>query len=289
MSKIKSLLYLIALLLPALAWGQKKNADNSLLWQVSGNGLNKPSYLFGTIHLICKGDYLWTTRMKKSLKASDKVCFEMDLDDHETMVAAAGSFIDTSGKALKDYYTAAEYQTLKKFIKDTIGMDIGALRTLKPVALQSLIEMKVTDCSEATSYEENIMREALKGKKEILGLEPVSEQIDVLGSLPSDSVARDLLEGITHFAQSKADYRNLINTYRKQDINALYGMLSGNEGLGASKGTFLDDRNKRWISRMSAIMKNHSVFFAVGAGHLPGGEGVIALLRKNGYTVTPLH
>ncbi len=226
--------------------------------------------------------------MKKSLTASDKVCFEMDLDDHETMVAAANGFMDTSGKQLKDYFTPAEYKLLKKFVRDSIGMDLGMLQQMKPVALESIISMKVTDCLVPLSYEDSIMRSAKSKHKEILGLENPSEQIDVLASLPADSVIKEVLDDIQNFSKSKQDYRLLVNAYRKQDLPELYRIITTSASLGDQMDAFLDDRNKKWIARMADKMNNSTVFFAVGAGHLLGDNGVINLLRKDGYTVEPI-
>jgi uncharacterized protein YbaP (TraB family) len=266
----------------------KPIGNKSLLWVVSGKGLAKPSYLFGTIHLICSQDYLWTTKMKKSLAAADKVCFEMDLDNHETMLAAANGFMDTSGKQLKDYFSPADYKLLKKFVKDSVGFELSLLQQMKPVALESIISMKVTDCASPISYEDSIMRSAKSKHKEILGLEDPSEQIDVLASVPTDSVIKEVLEDIQNFSKSKQDYREMVQAYRKQDLPELYRIITTSASLGDQLDAFLDDRNKKWIARMEPKMAKSSVFFAVGAGHLLGDNGVIALLRKAGYSVEPL-
>ncbi len=266
----------------------KKVTGQSLLWAISGKGMAKPSFLFGTIHLICATDYIWTSKMKRSLTASDKVCFEMDLDNHEVMVAAASGFMDTSGKQLKDYFTPAQYKLLKKFLSDSIGMDLGMLQMMKPVALESIISMKVTDCANPISYEDSIMRSAKSKHKEIMGLEDPSEQIGVLATLPTDSVIKEVLDDIQNFNKSKDDYRQLVKAYRRQDLPELYRIITSSGSLGNEMDAFLDDRNKKWISRMTAKMNASSVFFAVGAGHLLGENGVINLLRKAGYTVEPI-
>ena len=282
-------LIFIALLITVLPAGaqasKKKPADQSLLWSISGKGMAKPSFLFGTIHLICATDYIWTSNMKKSLTASDKVCFEMDLDNHEVMLAAANGFMDTSGKQLKDYFTPAQYKLLKKFVKDSIGMDVGMLQMMKPVALESIISMKVTDCANPISYEDSIMRSAKSKHKEIMGLEDPSEQIGVLASLPADSVVKEVLDDIGNFNKSKEDYRAMVKAYRRQELPELYRIITSSGSLGDEMDAFLDDRNKKWIPRMQEKMGRSSVFFAVGAGHLLGDNGVINLLRKEGYTV----
>lgn len=212
----------------------------------------------------------------------------MDLDDHESMVAASNGFLDTSGKQLKDYFSPVEYKQLKKFLRDSVGMDIGMLQQMKPVALESIISMKVTDCPFPISYEDSIMRMAKRKHKEILGLEDPSEQIDVLATLPADSVIREVLDDMRDFNKSKENYKGLVKVYRTQDLQALYELIVSSKSMGENMSAFLDDRNKRWIERMKIKMQKSAVFFAVGAGHLPGANGVINLLRDAGYTVMPL-
>lgn len=282
----------IVLLLPLLvannAFGQKKEANNSLLWRISGHGLSKPSFLFGTIHLICPADYIWTSKMKKCFNASEKVCFEMDLDDHETMLSATSGFIDTSSKKLKDYFTPQQYKVFKKFMKDSIGIDVALLQQLKPIAVQSFISMKAVNCNNALSYEDTLMRMSKTSHKEVLGLEHPSEQIEALGSLPADSVIKELNNVQEGFAVAKREYANLVAAYKNQEIATLYNMVGDSPDMSGNIGALLFERNARWIPRMDNFMKQSSIFFAVGAGHLWGEKGVIELLRHQGYTVEPL-
>lgn len=259
--------------------------EQSLLWRISGHGLAKPSYLFGTIHLICPEDYLWTDKMKQSLSACDKVCFEMDLDDTKLMMSASNGFIATDGRKLKDYYTPEQYQQLKKFMKDSVGMDIGMLQQMKPIALESIISMKTTKCMNPVSYEETIMKTAKATEMEVLGLEDPSEQIGALDSMPSDSVAKEVFEGVRDFTKNKKEYNDMVMAYKKQQLTVLYDKITTVKGQGDDMRVLLDDRNKRWIGRMTVKMNKNSIFFAVGAGHLPGKTGVINLLRSAGYKV----
>src|ERR1700744_762108 len=131
MKKIIFLLSLVSIFLGTRVKAQSPDDNKTLLWRISGKDLAKPSFLFGTIHLICPGDYVWTDKMKASLTASEKVCFEMDLDDPAVLQDASGGFM-SNGKKLKDYYTPAEYQQLKKFVKDSLHMDITMFQQMKP-------------------------------------------------------------------------------------------------------------------------------------------------------------
>jgi uncharacterized protein YbaP (TraB family) len=261
--------------------------NKSLLWEISGNHLARPSYLFGTMHLICSGDYIWTNKMKESLSKSDKVCFEMNLNDPKVIMQASEGFMDKSGKKLREYFTPAQYEILKSYFKDSLHMDITLFEQMRPVALQSMLLMFDAQCSNPISYEDSIMKKALRAKKEISGLEDAKEQLAVLNTIPTDTIASEVMDEIQHKDKSDYEYRQLSEAYRQQDLPALYALIANSKDLGDDMGVFLDERNKKWISRIEEKMKGRSVFFAVGAGHLWGDTGVINLLRKAGYTVKP--
>ena len=265
---------------------ESKTNNKSLLWKISGKGLTKPSYLFGTMHLICVQDYVWTDKMKTSLDKSDKICFEMDLNDPGLMMQATTGLLDNSGKKLRDYFTPEQYELVRRYLKDSLGMDIAMFSQMKPIALQTMISTKSVSCDNTVSYEDSIMKTGLKSNKQILGLEEPKEQLDVLERIPVDTVIKELLEAIQSTSSAAdTEYTQLINAYKRQDVPLLYSLVTRSKDLSADMGAFLDERNIKWIPRMAAKMDKTSVFFAVGAGHLWGDNGVINLLRKNGYKV----
>lgn len=251
--------------------------------------MTQPSYLFGTIHVICPADYLWTTKMIAALNESKKVCFEMDLDDPNVMMQVATAMMDKNGKNLKDYFTAEQYDKLARYVKDSLGSDITMFQQFKPVALETLMEGKTAGCDNPVSYEEKIMATAKQGNKEVLGLETPQEQIAVLETIPVDSVIKDVMDVVNNKQQDAGDYDKMISAYKNQDLPALYAILKDSKEMGGNDmKNFLDERNKKWIDRMADKMEQSSVFFAVGAGHLWGTNGVINLLRKAGYKVEPI-
>lgn len=292
------ILILLAVISFTAAWSQnpkdhtaKVKTDafsRSLLWRISGNGLHKPSWLFGTIHMICPQDYFWTDSMKANLGKSETVCFEMNLDDPGIMIAAAASMVDSSGKKLSDYFTDEQNRQLAKYLNDSLGLQIAMFQTMKPIALDVMLTSKNMNCPNPESYEDNILEQAKKDNKIITGLEEVKEQIDVLSSIPIDSVISDILTSIKGGASDKNNYDEIVAAYKQQDLSALYYLIQKSNDLGNDIGIFLDDRNKKWISRIEEKIQKQSVFFAVGAGHLWGPNGLIALLRKKGYTVEPV-
>ncbi len=262
--------------------------DKSLLWQISGNGLDKPSYIFGTIHMICRSDYLWTSIMKKSFDKSEKICLEMDMDDMNVMMKATSGIMDNTGKKLSEYFTPEQYKLLRKYVKDSLGMNISDMEMMKPVILQTLMAARSTYCDDAVSYEDNIMKGAQTQKKEILGLEAPEDQLKVLESIPIDSIIKGVMDEVTNVSNDGDEYKKLVDAYKSQDIAGLHKMIVESGEFGANTDVFIDDRNKKWMVVMPGMMNSSSIFFAVGAGHLWGQNGVISLLKQKGYKVEPL-
>lgn len=264
----------------------QKSDNNSLLWKISGNGLEKPSYLFGTIHVICPEDYVWTSKMKEAFDKSQSFCMELNMADPQVLMTVAAGLSDTSGRMLRDYFTPTEYKLVDEYFKDSLHINIVQLQMVKPIALQSMLLMKTAGCAAPTSYEESLTEKAMKDKeKTIDGLETADEQLALLNQIDSKEIIIGIISMIEHKSNDAKMYRELVNAYKKQDIEKVYSLINNTHDLEDNLSAFLDERNEKWIPRMQEKMKKKSVFFAVGAGHLLGDNGVIALLKKAGYTV----
>ncbi len=261
--------------------------NQSLLWRISGNKLTAPSFLFGTMHLICEDDFLWTNKMRESLDKCEKVCFEMDMDSPGLMMEVAAGMVDNSGKKLEDYFKPDDYQFLKKYLRDSLDMDIAMFANMNPMALETVISTREVSCPNSISYEDTIMKTAQAKKKEVMGLEEAKEQLAVMNSIPPDTLVLELMDEVRNGGRNDEEYRKMVVAYKEQNIVALHNMISVSADIGPDMALFLDERNIKWIPRMADKMKKSSVFFAVGAGHLWGDNGVINLLRKSGYTVEP--
>lgn len=259
--------------------------NRSLLWEISGKGLLKPSYLFGTIHAICPDDYVWTAAMDSSMKTCELVCFELDMDDPGLMMQIGMGMIDQHGKKLADYFTPEQYALISQYVTDSLHMNIGMFQQMKPAALLTLFATSAAGCAEPVSYEARIMELAQTRHQEVIGLEEASEQIALLNSIPTDSIAQYLIEAIKGGQREKSDFAAMTTAYKEQNLPRLYQLIEETRSEGANMLLFLDDRNEKWISRMEGWMEQKPVFFAVGAGHLWGSKGVISLLRRAGYTL----
>ena len=293
MMKIYSLLLLSFYLLSCS--GQKtpklktNSGNNTLLWQVSGNGLTRPSYLFGTFHLLCKEDIHFSEQLKKAMKASDEVYLELKMDDPATLLGGMLYMNMKDGKSLKDLYSAADYKRIEAYFTDSLHTPLMLLGKMKPELLVSLLYPKMMDCKFPSGVEEELMKLTKEYKKEIKGLETVQFQAAIFDSIPYSVQAKDLLDNIDSFQTNKAQFNVMLSTYKKQLLDSLSENIVNDKETKDYSAILVTNRNKNWVGQLKDIMKNHAVFVAVGAGHLPGTDGLIDLLRKQGYTLTPLN
>ena len=274
---------------PASLKLKKNSNDNSLLWEVSGNGLSSPSFLFGTFHLMCKEDINFSGPVVAAIKSSDKVYMELKLDDPSMMQGGILLMNMKEGKQLKDLYTITEYNRLSKFFKDSIGMSLSIFQGMKPYFLEALIYPKMMPCKSMSGIEEELIKISKLYKKEIRGLETVEFQAAVFDSIPYQQQARELLKSIDSLQDFKTALETMLTAYKGQQLDEIEKLLNKSEfGMQENKDLLLDKRNKKWVSELKNIMIKEPVFVAVGAGHLVGKTGLIALLVKEGYTLRPL-
>ena len=267
----------------------KQKSDNSLLWQVSGNGLKHPSFLFGTFHLLCKEDIHFSDQLKKAIKSSDEIYMEMDMDDPSTMLSGLLYMNMKDGKKLEELYTPEEYKRLESYFSDTLQTPMMLLQRAKPYFLVALLYPQMMNCKTPVGVEEELMKIAKEDEKEIKGLETMQFQASVFDSIPYEWQAKELLKNIDSFPAYKKEFDTMLESYKNQRLDQMQSMISKSEfGSDKYEDLLLNDRNKNWVEQLKEIMKNESVFVAVGAGHLVGDTGLIHLLRKAGYTVDPL-
>lgn len=262
---------------------------NTLLWEVSGNGLKKPSFLFGTFHLLCKEDIHFSDQLKRAIKQSDEIYMELDMDDPTMMLSGMLYMNMKDGKKLEDLYTPEEYKRLQAYFSDSLKMPLAFLQSAKPYFLVALLYPKMMHCSAPSGVEEELVKIAKEDKKEIKGLETMQFQASVFDSIPYEWQAKELLKEIDSFSVYEKEFRTMLGYYKNQQLDSMKNAIGKSE-FGSEKydNLLLNDRNKNWVNQLKVIMKDNSVFVAVGAGHLVGEEGLISLLKKAGYTVRPL-
>ena len=291
MKKISALLLVSLVALTTFAQSEKEN--NTLLWKISGNGLNKPSYLFGTIHMICADDAILSDNMKKAINDCDEVYFEVDMDNLFEMIGVLNKMKMQGDTTLKDLLNEKDYQKVKAYFETKGSMlPFSMLETYKPMLAASTLEEGSMPCETTAMMEQVIMKEAKQYNKKIKGLETMSYQAGVLDSIPYKLQAEQLVEYIDKANKGENDdteLKEMFKAYKSQDLSKLEELMVETEaGMSGFTDILLYHRNQNWVEKLKLLLPNKSLLIAVGAGHLPGKKGVINLLRSEGYQVTPV-
>ena len=269
------------------------NSNNTLLWRISGKNISRPSYLFGTIHLLCANDIEISENLKSAIRETDKVYLELDMDNLFEMMQAVQKMKMRNDTTLSDLLSEKDYQKVKTFFASRSSLiPFSILETYKPMLAASMIMQSATDCDNAISMEQLIMQQAKREDKEIKGMETMTYQLSIFDSIPYELQAKQLLAFIEdNSTEEKAskEYDEMASAYRNQELSKLEDLIKKEEfGVGNFTDLLLYNRNYNWITTMQKIFNSNSAVIAVGAGHLPGEKGVINLLRRAGYTVEPM-
>lgn len=268
--------------------------NNTLLWKISGNGLEKPSYLFGTIHLLCADDAVLSENMKKAIGAADEVYFEVDMDNLLDMFGAFTKMKMKGDTTLHELLTEEEYTRVKNYFEEKGSMiPFSMLEKYKPILAASMLESGSLPCNNTAVMEQVIMQQAKENDKKIKGLETMAFQAGILDSIPYKVQAKQLLEYVDEAGKGKgkedSELSEMWKAYNEQDLKKLEDlMIKGDIGINNYTDLLLYRRNSNWVTKLKTLLPGKSLVVAVGAGHLPGEKGVINLLRKAGYTLTPV-
>ena len=291
---MKKILWIVSLLITVLytqAQTNNSSLSNTLLWRITGKNLTKPSYLFGTMHMLCAEDIELSDSLKNAIKSSDKVYLELDMDNLMEMMGAMTHMSMRNDTTLGDLLSPEEYKKVKAYFTDHMSMlPFSMLETYKPMLTASTLMEKSNKCDHIIAMEELIMQEAKQDHKEIKGLETMNYQLSIFDSIPYKVQAKQLVEMINNMDKSDddKDMVELTNAYRLQQLNKMEELTKKDEGIRDYANLLLYNRNKNWEQKLEGLLPQHSLIIAVGAGHLPGEKGVINLLKRAGYKVEPV-
>lgn len=282
------LLWMAAATQPMQSLYAQSAQAQSLLWKVEGSDLPTPSYLFGTIHAICPDEVVITDAIEQAVDTSAQVALELDLDDQRLMVEMGRLAFLPGDSTLHDIFSEEDYARLNQWMKDSVGVSIDPMVNLRPLWLIGMLINQVIGCK-STSYEEIFMAKARRQGKDIIGIEQPEEQLAAFSTIPLEEQARMVLDIIDDMDSTRAEFRRLADAYTAHDLQKLRDLvLNSSIEYGRYSEELIEKRNRRWIQRILREARREATFFAVGAGHLPGDEGLISLLREEGYTVTPV-
>jgi uncharacterized protein YbaP (TraB family) len=279
------ILFLFVLLANGVVAQIQKNA---LLWEVKSKDGKNVSYLYGTMHLMDADLFYFPKKLEKLILKSEVLC--MEIASINPNLSPDALFM--KDKTLTDIFSQSQLDSIYTWANKALLMNkeqfLGNFNSAKPFMLMQFI-MQASLPTDTKSYEREF--EAIAGEKnlQMKGLETVDEQLSLFDGFSTVEQVEMVMSSLRDEAQSKESFAKMQQLYLSQNLDELYDfMKKESDSPIASSRAFLEDRNQRWIPKMTELMQDKSVFFAVGAAHLAGPEGVIELLIKKGYTLTPI-
>lgn len=277
---------LSTLLLTAYSSFSQPPTEKSLLWQINSANATKPSFLFGTIHLLCPDDIIVDDVLHEKFNATQQLFLELDLDNKTEMMQAMEEIKMKEDTSLHMLLDKTQYDLAAASFMQLANLPLALFNYTKPLLTMSAIYPGLLGCPAAEAWETQFVRRAKQNSIEIKGLETTAEQIEVLDAIPYGIQAGMLAGSLLDTDSLKSDFLRMINLYKQKDINGLYKSTLEDQDFASYEAILLHNRNKNWVPKIINEINSMPTFFAVGAAHLGGENGIIHLLRKAGYTVT---
>jgi uncharacterized protein YbaP (TraB family) len=264
---------------------EKIELENSILWKVEHSELEKPSYILGTLHLMCKEDFKIPEKVNKALQDSDGLVLEVNFSDPKELQSIQEAMSST--KKISAELSKEQYQKLDKLVTEITGMPLDTYDTYGLSMLNSILLPNMLPCSEIKLFENELALLATKNQKSIFALEKASEQMAMMkNAYPTEFAFKQLML----FESYKKDFNKAVIAYKNEDIASAVNLIAKEDYMDANATKLMQiDRNQDWVEKMPAMMEKGSNLFAVGAAHLTNDFGIIHLLRKKGYTVTAVN
>lgn len=266
----------------------------SLLWEVSGNGLVQPSYLFGTYHIL-RDSYLNNNPLTRAcFERAEGVVVEMVFDSSEVQkVAQYGTMTDNN---LIRLINAEDYKLVADEFNAVTGRELSFYNQIKPIVIATSLSVAYARRQSDTltrftgqPIDLYFVNEAKARRKTLTGLETLEEQLKLLyDRQPVEQQARQLVQLVKRKTVDRPQGPSLTDLYLKADLDGMWDLFQRESDSPADLYTLIDARNQRWMGQLRTQMATRSTFIAVGAGHLPGPNGLLKLLREAGYVVRPV-
>ncbi len=282
----KYLPFLASLLLSASLLAQAPK-QKTLLWKIEGKNLARPSYLYGTMHLMCPDQIKVDTVIKQSFANTKQLFLEIDLDDPQMMAKAMQGMMMKDTFKLQTLVNKTDFDSMNKVFTNYAKVPLSAMAKVKPLLVMSLIFPALLQCT-PDGWEKHFQQMAKQNQIPLKGLETIEYQMRVFDTIPYIAQA-EMLKGLLYNIDStKKSITEMINIYLDKDIDGMQAMTVKDPEFGKFESTMLLNRNNNWIPVIMEEIKKVPTFFAVGAAHLGGNNGIINLLRKKGFSVTPV-
>jgi uncharacterized protein YbaP (TraB family) len=277
---MKKIILSILIIVVSFTTKAQTSLEKTLLWQITGPGIIAPSYLYGTIHLMCPQDIIVSTELRAKFYKTKQLFLELDMDDPSVMAKTMLQMNMKNDTTLKQLLSPSQYDSVSAAFKKLTGLSVDMMQTMKPELLETLIYPSLLGCEGAEAWEQKFMQLANANNMKVYGLEQVEDQLKIFDEIPYAMQAKEFAETILHIDSVKKSFNDMMELYKQKDLAALNDMTNDEDEFSDYSDLLLKNRNEKWIPEIIEQAKLKPTFFAVGAAHLGNTNGVINLLRQ---------
>lgn len=275
------------------AFGQ---SGKGLVWEITGKGLKEPSYLFGTYHLLTNSYLNEIPQVKQSLAKTKGLVVEAVIDSSKLQSIAMMAIMPD--KKISGMITPEEAKLVSAELEALMGVNLSAVDQLKPssvIVLMTVLYAQKQNTAVLKKYpgqpmDVHLAAVAKKDLKTVTALETIEQQMNFLyNHFPLEEQARQLVIFVKQKEISEQSQAKLLEIYLEHDLEQLHRYADSLPKDMGDSDFLLKDRNATWMKTLPDLMAKESQFIAVGALHLAGPDGLISLLQKQGYKITPIN
>jgi len=285
----KKTAWLFAVVLASIGRLPAQQLPLTLLWKITGHGLQRPSYLYGTMHLTDKRIFNLGDSLYHAIESSQGFAIEIDPEQFTPMIIDEAQKTYLDRVLLKEMLPAGEFKKYGKILSQKLHKDENDLTTADVLREKNKwIQDSYRTGEMQTFLDIYLFDIARREGKWTGGVEDISDQENLLDAIDESDI-RDIVRSPSDADSKKTvdlSEKFMINAYINNDLNTIDSISNSTDSMYIDG--LLVQRNKKMARRMDSLSRVRSTVFAVGAAHLPGAKGLIALLRQRGFEVTPV-
>ncbi len=258
---------------------------NSLLWKINGEQLPHPSYLFGTMHVRDKRAFKQLDTLYEVIGACEGYAAEFHLEEGFGEMEAKAMQLP-AGQRLSNLIPPKKFNRYRQVLLKSTGLDIANFDLALPFVVLNLATEQLLSQDMPDPLDQHLWSFAKAAGKSLHGIETFNEQLEVLAQIPLETQVK-MLGGIcTNISRFRQYLRRLAGHYEASELQQLYKMVKRN--TKDMRQLMLYRRNEVMADRVAALVRQQSAVVSIGAAHLGGGKGVLRLLKKQGFEISPV-
>lgn len=262
-----------------------KKSKRTLLWQLEGEELKTPCFVFGTMHVRDRLAFGALPQLYGCIDQCAALATEFQLDE---LQAANQSIhlLPSQYSGLTSLYPPRVYTKLREKVLKYFDLDLDLFRHFPPFFVLNFINEQLLSKDMPVSLDQQLSNYARSQDKPCLGVETFAEQMALLNKIPYKYQAKALRSLVKNIHKHRVQLLKLGGLYATGDPVRIY--QTTRRGSGALRKSLIFDRNRIMAERIGQMCRSQSIFVAIGAGHLAGAKGVLRLLKHQGLRLRPI-